>query len=311
MKAYAISLDDDNGRKRLGRLQGIMRSFPSIEFVSVPAIRGSAIRASDVSKVTSLTCGMLCTPAIVGISLSHMSIWEKIRDGPDSMGLVFEDDAIPLGDFDRDLRQAIEEAGTFDVLNLGCFMCDFRLHKVPTGVRDVNVFAGAHAYVLTKEGARKLLNIYSSVVFHIDMMMSAASMRGVILKATNKTLATQEGHETSSNATLTAFPGVVDSAMKSIHFDTGTDLSIYANTSHFRIGTWDHHVNVDATMIVMCLVGIAIGRYNISPWVAMVAVMATDIIWMGNPQDEEYSLSMIKTITAFVLGYGLGRLSFA
>lgn len=311
MKAYAISMDDDNGRTRLTRLQGLMRSFPSIELVHVPAIRGTALRASDISKVTSLTCGMICTPAIVGIALSHMSVWKRIRDGPDDMGLVFEDDAIPLGDFDTDLRRAVEEAGTFDVLNLGCFMCDFRVRKVPVGVRDVSVFAGAHAYVLTKEGAKKLLNIYSNVVFHVDMMMSAASMRGVTLKATNKTLATQEGHETSSNATLTGFPGFVDSAMKSVHFDTGTDLSIYANTKHMRLGTWDHHVGVDVMMILVCLLGIAAGRYSFTPWIPLVGILAFDIVWMGNPHDDEYSTAMYKMIVAFVIGYGLGRVSFA
>jgi len=308
MKAYAISMHDERGRSRYERLKRIVSRFPSIDLTLFPAIDGSKLRAEDVSKVTSLTCGMVCTPAVIGISLSHMGIWEKIRDGADDMALVFEDDAIPLGDFSRDLERAIDQAEQFDVLNLGCVMCDFRIRKDPVGVREVSVFAGAHAYVLTKEGAKKLLDLYSSVVFHIDMMMSAASMRGVILKATNKTLASQEGHDTSSNAALAGFPGVSDTVMKQIHFDAGTDASIYANTNHFRLGTWNHHVYVDTIMIVAFLVGIAVGQCGIVPWAPVIALLAVDILYMDNPQDDRYAISMFKTSGSFITGYALGHL---
>jgi len=237
-----------------------------------------------------------------------MGIWKQIRDGTDDMALIFEDDAIPLGDFARDLERAVDQAGQFDVLNLGCVMCDFRIRKDPVGVREVSVFAGAHAYVLTKEGARKLLNLYSSVVFHIDMMMSAASMRGVILKATNKTLVSQKGHDTSSNAALTGFPGMSDTIMKQIHFDAGTDASIYANTNHFRLGTWNHHMYVDTIMIVVFLVGVSIGQCGFVPWGAILALLSLDILYMNNPQDDRYAVSMFKTTGSFIIGYALGHL---
>jgi len=311
MKGYVISMDDPTGHARYSLFTERTARFKDLDIERIPAIRGTSLSTEDVAKVTSMTCSLACTPAIVGIAMSHMVIWRRIRDGPDEMALVFEDDAVLHGDFMQDVLEAIDQAGQFHVLNLGCFMCDFRLARSSRGVRDVNGFAGAHAYVLTKEGARKLLDIYDSVIFHIDMMMSAASMRGVILKATNTTLASQDGHETSSNATVYGFPGSLDHVMKQIHFETGTDLSYYANAKHFRLGTWERHMTIDPVMIIFCLIGIYLGMRGLAPWVLITALVAFDVLYMNNPQTTEYAIAMAKTIGSGLLGYVLGSMTRA
>ena len=311
MKGYVISMDDPTGHARYALFEKRTSLFPGLEIERVSAVRGASLRPQDVSKVASMTCSLACTPAIIGIAMSHMSIWKRIRDGPDDMALIFEDDAVLRDTFDRDVELAIDQAGHFHVLNLGCFLCDFRRHRVATGVRDVTMFTGAHAYVLTKEGAKKLLDIYDRVIFHVDMMMSAASMRGVILKATNTTLATQDGHETSSNATVSGFPGALDHAMKRIKFEAGTDLSYYANSKHMRLGSWAHHMTIDPVMILVCLIGIYLGARGLAPWGLLTILAALDIVYMNNPQSTEYAIAMVKTIGSGLVGYILGSLTRA
>ena len=300
MKAYVISLQDASGKTRLAALKHRVSHMNGLDLVLEPAVKGSAIDPRGVGHMTTLSCGLTCTPAIVGIARSHMNVWKKVRDGPDDMAIVFEDDVVPVDDFNSAVEDAIQEAGHFHVLNLGCFLCDFRRRRDPVGVRDVSFFAGAHAYVITKEGAELLLRHYDNkIVTHIDTMMSMAVMYGLRVKATNRLLATQDGHETSSNSTTNAFPAIIDDLLRRVEAIPGIDLSFYVNTNHARLGTWDRHVSIDTGMILAFVLGVLVRRVSIPP---ILAILTIDAVYIRGVPSDTYIYSMIKRLLMYILG---------
>jgi GR25 family glycosyltransferase involved in LPS biosynthesis len=131
------------------------------------------LTASDTEKfdISSVNLGK------VSLILKHIEAWRQIVSSAQPYGLIFEDDAVLCSDFLPKLRNYIEELpADFDVLmiNSGCDLHipeEMLIEGIHVYLRGLSCtpwggFGGTRctdAYLISKECARKFLEIYDSL----------------------------------------------------------------------------------------------------------------------------------------------------
>lgn len=116
------------------------------------------------------------TPGAVGASLSHFKAWTLAAQS--GTLIIFEDDAVIPPDFCKRLETVMAELpGTWDVIQ-------FQLTDYGNGVTGCKPIAGespwqactslmgAYAYMVSREGARKLLDRAYPIELHVDAYMA-------------------------------------------------------------------------------------------------------------------------------------------
>ena len=106
---------------------------------------------------------------LIGCALSHMSLWQQIADGSDDMMLIVEDDTTFVPHLRNELVDALgqlPEATDFDLAFLGSLHWDTAPDRTGLAPRDrwrpmvwEDFLGGTFAYLVTKTGAQKLLEI--------------------------------------------------------------------------------------------------------------------------------------------------------
>lgn len=160
IKAYVINLDKD-----VNRLEKFHQS------INLDVERFAAISSIDDDKnifpVNVMSKGEMCC------ALSHIKLWKKlVKDREYDMYLIFEDDARSYGDVEKYLTEFMDMGIPFDVLYLG--KCYDQCSKLESTEYE-HVYKSyrplcTHAYVITKEYAKKLLDtwVYTAIDFHIN-----------------------------------------------------------------------------------------------------------------------------------------------
>lgn len=169
-------------------------------FQRLSAIDGKSLSSAQLSKFVSRKAQRWCTPGMIGCYLSHVKFWSKVAREDYPYQLVLEDDAVPLcDDFYKQLHELVTELensspeignNRWDALLLGGFSCVHPQHRY--GMYRVQAFLlgdgkaphhvtrrihrphrplGGYAYLLSKQGAQKLLNKASRATFHLDCVM--------------------------------------------------------------------------------------------------------------------------------------------
>jgi glycosyl transferase family 25 len=120
------------------------------------------------------------TPGAVGASLSHFKAWTQAAQGSAPALIVFEDDAVIPPDFCQRLEAvlaALPSTGGWDVIQ-------FQLTDYGDGVTGCKPLEeekpwqlctslmGAYAYMVSREGARKLLERAYPIELHVDAYMA-------------------------------------------------------------------------------------------------------------------------------------------
>lgn len=175
-KIYVINLEKE--KERLQSFDTQM-SKNRIKYERFNAVLGSKVLRDDR---LSDYCNTFCTDGMKGCALSHRSIWEDAVKNSYQNILICEDDAMISDTFDRDFQNVYYHIPKdYDILYLGClFGCkdDSVLNKVVTKIngydpQDVNDKVteikgtiGLHCYIVSLEGAKKLLN--HPITFHVD-----------------------------------------------------------------------------------------------------------------------------------------------
>jgi GR25 family glycosyltransferase involved in LPS biosynthesis len=128
------------------------------------------------------------TPGAVGASLSHFKAWTQAAQSGSPALIIFEDDAVIPPDFCARLQQvmaALPSTGGWDVIQ-------FQLTDYGDGVTGCKPMAGespwqvctslmgAYAYMVSREGARKLLDRAYPIELHVDAYMAYLSRLGHI-----------------------------------------------------------------------------------------------------------------------------------
>jgi GR25 family glycosyltransferase involved in LPS biosynthesis len=125
----------------------------------------------------------------VGCYLSHTSVWKKILEQPEPYAIIFEDDAVIPSGFTYQLQMAMKEATLLpQIPDIWSFSptherwFNYKGQLLPRSVNqyqhgpwtthECTTFTG---YLISKEGARKLLETAFPLDMHVDMYTCLAS----------------------------------------------------------------------------------------------------------------------------------------
>lgn len=122
----------------------------------------------------------------VGASLSHIKVWETVRDGSAPAVIVFEDDAPIIPDFKPRLARVLQQLPSqWDLVQFqltewddGSTGCTPIAGKSPW--QSCTALMGAYAYMISREGARKMLERAYPIELHVDAYMAYMARLGHI-----------------------------------------------------------------------------------------------------------------------------------
>ena len=132
------------------------------------------------------------TPSMIGCALSHLYVWKQIASSENEYSVVFEDDVVFTNNFKSGLDAALKNVPEdFDILALGYMSVEhpilYHIHSTILNqlkynvMKEVNdyiaqppIFYQMHSYVVSKNGAKRLLELIDGYIYqHIDVTLNA------------------------------------------------------------------------------------------------------------------------------------------
>lgn len=213
LPALLINLDRD-----VQKLTSVTERLQSagITFERIPAVDGSALTQDDLHRRCTATCKHYCPKGAIGCFLSHVEAWRVVASRGLARALVLEDDVgFTTGGVEL-ISEALEELPQgWHVMLCGCFTCQTEMavervagiaRGAPPG-RDISEHVrvpsqtyGSQAYVVSLEGARKLLELLPKASWHVDWALGGARQRGLMLYSTKPNATYQVDMKQSSIA---------------------------------------------------------------------------------------------------------------
>ena len=120
----------------------------------------------------------IATLGAIGSSMSHISVWKKFLASGASKCLVLEDDVIlsevQIHHVNEILATLPQDCG---IWILGCYLPNLIIQPEDGSKWSrVHKFTAAHAYILTRDAAKKLLEEPYPIEMHIEYYMTTASL---------------------------------------------------------------------------------------------------------------------------------------
>lgn len=228
----------------------------------VEGVNGTTISDEEIRKHNSKLWSNIGPKGTIGCGMSHLLCWERIANSDKEYSVVLEDDVYFSDDFEEQFTNAIQNVPEdFDILYIGCYGCEknslqsklFSLvGRVNRKYEDVNDYVevpkltlAAHAYVVSKKGAKKIIELLDgNISFHIDQELQHLSRNNKIkVYAIKKKIGFQTSciNESKSANVTTEHPILINHPLSYIIIDNDISVKYALNVSLARIG--DVHVN--------------------------------------------------------------------
>lgn len=187
-KTYVINL-----KKRTDRWCQINKNFKNsgLKLNKWDAIYGKDLSEEKIKEITNKFCYYLCSPSMIGIWMSHYTLWQHIAKNNETNVLILEDDAYPAKDFNLRVKSVLSKIPKdYDMFYFGCIgTCDKGYNDMSKAilgesnkiVYDENnneiqeIFRpyfplALHGYMVSNKGAKKLINNekFKKIAYHID-----------------------------------------------------------------------------------------------------------------------------------------------
>ena len=215
IKTYVIGLE-----KRFDRRAAIQSNFKELNYEHYNAINGDELNIQKLVEdgiisncIKSPLTGIM-TKGVIGCALSHLNIWKKIAE-EDEMALILEDDAFldcHINTLFSSFKN-IEKLKEWDVIFLGKQSVDIINHKLSPSnyseyVESVSNYAEdlhemrygagffcAHAYILNKDSANKLIEqAEKGIDYPIDVFIEEMKKFNFKIYSTARSLIRQKSH---------------------------------------------------------------------------------------------------------------------
>lgn len=308
--AYVISLD--NPSKLLNQLSNY-----KLNPVLINGVNGSKLTSNEINKNTTLSCSIFCPKSVVGIAMSHIKSWKEFIKSKQKIGLFFEDDAVFVDNFRDKLDTVIENTPkNFDILYLGCFGCDNQINfftlvnngivnlnasKINKYVKKPEIAFALHSYVLTRKGAKKLINYFDkNISYYVDYtiqylirnnQINAYSLNTRIVYQTS----TDDTSSTNNNNT---HPMIITNLLSNYYIDTKVKASYMANLTFMRIA----NINFSLYSILFLITGIILSTTKINYIEITIGYLVLSLpdLYM-NPDNNMIKIHYILLIIPYLL----------
>lgn len=181
---YIINLDEDIDQ--LQRLEAAFRPYPSIRCERVPAMPGSRL-PDVVARLLTRNEWSTHNKGTLGVFCSHISCWQRIVDSAEDFGIILEDDAELLNADIFSQIQIPQDAEIIFCNDRSNYLASSDDNKTPKSIDFGHIdpvldYAAKHGraiggdgYILTKNGARKLISFIEldGMFTHVDLRLLA------------------------------------------------------------------------------------------------------------------------------------------
>lgn len=202
-------------------------------------------------------CAEFCTPGQIGCALSHKKIWRQIVENQTPISIIMEDDVYFNPDFRNILNKIIFQAPKgWDIIYLGCLgACDplnrydlfNRVLSITSNSIPIseNLFIpsfplGLHCYMLSLNGAIKLLKFIPKIWQHLDYSISSIKSK-LNMYASNPPIAFTIAETTTSNNINNTYPAYVNKFLDKLK-DNNVGYGYKLSTPIYNI--YGYHMNI-------------------------------------------------------------------
>lgn len=148
---------------RTDRLQTMQQRLCSLDFERIPAIYGSELSEQQIDAYNRYMTLYQLSANEAGCFSSHKKAWQKILDDDVPYACILEDDAILSDDFSHYMVNTDWLPNRFDVIKLETWLRTIRVSNKAQNAYNrelrelLSSHPGAAAYIVSNDGARKLL----------------------------------------------------------------------------------------------------------------------------------------------------------
>ena len=188
--SYFINMDERKDRLKRFMGQQVIQYLPKLQRIS--AINGKAIKQYQTDRRISLRTRFniyrnyrrshheIATLGAVGASLSHIGTWKHFVASGQPLCIIFEDDAHITSDTFHQAHRAWQTLPEhWGIWLLGYYGPNMVKEQIDAQWNRVYNFTAAHAYLLKRDAAIKLLEDALPIEMHVDHYMSVcATMKG-------------------------------------------------------------------------------------------------------------------------------------
>jgi GR25 family glycosyltransferase involved in LPS biosynthesis len=212
-KIFIINLDKDYERYENGIMQ--LAKYNITDYERFPGIDGSKLTEKERKNLCTDIGNIIASKSMIGCGISHINLWKKIvNDGIDK-ALIFEDDFILKDNFINKFNNAFKHSPeSYDII----FLTDNFIHNKNIKFMDINNYfykqmfiSQALAYVITIQGAKKILNHINKITHHIDIELCLLALfnKDINIISMTEPLVYQT-YDTSNNTNDCNFPLIID-----------------------------------------------------------------------------------------------------
>lgn len=235
-----------------------------------PATNGKLLDHNTIQHYTTPLYSMFGPKSAIGCAISHISIWKKFLKSNKQYAIIFEDDIIfKQKNFKKKILFYLSNTPKdFDILYLGCFGSNPNntfFNSIMTLLNKSNTFSqinkyiikpkvalATHAYILSKSGAEKLVNLLQGQIHnHIDFCIQSLSKQNLInTYVTNPRLVYQTSTNNGVSQNISnSYPILFNHILSQFYVDHFVKASYITTLSIFRL----HSFNVSISNILLLI----------------------------------------------------------
>ena len=211
-KIFIINLDKDI--ERLNNSYKQLNKYNITNYERYPAIYAAESNKYELNTYTTTIGKIIASKTMIGCGISHINIWKKIVKKKINTSLIVEDDFILVDDFLNKFNRIINKAPEkYDIL----FLTSGQLHNKDLKFRDINEYfykqifiSQTVGYIITLEGAEKILKYINKVSYHIDLEIFMTSLFTDLNVISVKERLIYQTFETSNNLNDRNYPLIID-----------------------------------------------------------------------------------------------------
>ena len=257
-KIFIINLDKDIDR--------LNNSYKQLNYYNInnyeryPAINAAKATEKELNSYTTTIGKIIASKTMIGCGISHINIWKKIVKEKINKSLILEDDFILVDDFLNKFNRIINKApNKYDML----FLTSSQIHNDSIKIRDINeyfykqlIVCQTVGYIITLEGAKKILKYIDKISYHIDFEICMTSLFTDLNIISAKDHLIYQTFETSHNENNRNYPLILDNLISNNYW-----LNYSYKVVFFSIKSLD--ININLNFIIILLLGFALFPYAV------------------------------------------------
>ncbi len=247
LRAYVIGLKEPTHLLQTLPMSGILPTW-------IQGVNGSTLTDAEFKDATTVTGRLFATRTAIAIGMSHLKALQTFVNSREDYALIAEDDIVIEPTFQQYLPSVMSNVPSdYDMLYIGCFGCRNQysfmtliwslLGYIPTNTQHTYInewvdkpamVMGAHAYIISRVGAQKLLSLLHGRLWQqIDVCYQAEMVAGNInvyvskpLLATQTSTMPTPDNSLSSNV-ATRHPIVIQKLASQIYPDKSYNMMYF------------------------------------------------------------------------------------